>query len=173
MEPQCKDRTAPQLHQEDLNCKYWVYTDIFTKWGTALRMLSALTKGIKLWRLRLRNSAAIGVGGQVGEPGRKAMEDLMTVAEKSVLSTNCITKFPRSEPIYLQYEQGHDTGCFITLNKLKYIQIYNIQQDRKLCCVPAQHSAYHGLVLLRYPDVVEKNKTRSIETRIAVFLKAA
>lgn len=141
MEPQCKDRTAPQLHQEDLNCKHCVYTDIFTKWGTALRIPCALANGVKLWRLRLRNSATIGDGEQVGEPGQKAMEDLMTVAEKPVLPTNYITKFPCSEPIYLRHEQGHDTGCFITLNKLKHIQIYNTQQDRKLCCVPAQHSA--------------------------------
>lgn len=43
----------------------------------------------------------IGIGGQGGESGQK---ELMTIAEKPVLSTNCIIKFPRSEPIYLWYE---------------------------------------------------------------------
>lgn len=56
--------------------------------------------------------------GQVGEPDQNAMKDLMTVAEQPVLSTNYITKFPKWEPIYLQYEQGHDMGCVITLNKV-------------------------------------------------------
>lgn len=44
MEPQCKDRTAPQLHQEDLNCKHCVYTNFFTTWGIALRIPSALAQ---------------------------------------------------------------------------------------------------------------------------------
>lgn len=65
------------------------------------------------------------------------MQDLTAAAEKPVLSAATIRKFPRSEPIYLWYEQGCDMGCFITLNKLKYNQIYNTKQDRKFYCVYA------------------------------------
>lgn len=83
----------------------------------------------KAGELRLGSSAPIRQGG---EPGQKAVQDLTTTAKKPILSTSYVLKFPSPELIYLRYAQSHDTGCFIILNKLKYIQIYNSQQDRKL-----------------------------------------
>lgn len=144
-----KDRAAPHFHQDNLDCKYWEYTDTFTKWDTTLTMPFTLTKGIQQWRLRLWISDTLGTGGQGGESGQKY---LMTTAEKPVLSTNCMIQFLCSEPIYLWYEQGHDTGV---IHNIELIKAYpNLQYpagqkttaclphtlpNMALCCLASQH----------------------------------
>lgn len=139
-------------------------TDIFTKWGTALTMPFTLTKGIQQWRLRLWISATLGIEWQGGEPGQK---DLMTVAEKPVLSTNCITKFPRSKPIYLWYEQGHDTGV---LHSTEQIKAYpNLQYPAGQKTAVRLPRTLPKMALCHLALSTQMNKISSIETKRAVF----
>lgn len=155
-----QDRTGPQLHQEDPGCKYWVSTDTFTKWGTALRMPSALTKGIKPWRLRLWNSATIGDGGQVREPGQKAMEDL-TVAEKPVLSTYY------NVPMLGANLPAVWTGpWYRVLHNIKQIKVYpNLQHPAGQETAVCLHSTQHNMALC-YWGLQRRTKQA---TRIAIF----
>lgn len=88
-------------------------------------------------------------------------------SRKACTFNNCITKFPRSKPIYLWYEQGHDTGV---LHSTEQIKAYpNLQYPAGQKTAVRLPRTLPKMALCHLALSTQMNKISSIETKRAVF----